>query len=145
MTFPLEFLLTYIAGYQQHLSKVPSNNKHPNSIDKVSEGLVGQSIASAYPNGVMGTLSLMAGLVWYLVNKSATPVVKMRNNSESNRSGDDDSDIDEASIENAISQLADYWMGSLKQDDCQQRAVCELVSQSHWLSTAARWSQSAYW
>lgn len=97
-----------------------------------------QSIASAYPNGVMGTLSLMAGLVWYLVNKSATPVVKMRQHSDSNSSEED------GSPQNAINQLADYWLGSLKQNDCQQRAVCELVSQSPWLSSVTRWGQSAY-
>ena len=51
---------------------------HINQLDKVSDPVIGQSIATAYPNGVMGTLSLLAGVVWYLVNKSATPVVKMR-------------------------------------------------------------------
>ena len=129
------------AGYQQHLSKVPNKNKHPNQIEeKISDGLATQSIASAYPNGVMGTLSLMAGLVWYLVNKSATPVVKMRQHSESNTS--DEEDINSA--QNGINLLADYWLGSLKQSDCQQRAICELVSQSSWLSSATRWGQAAY-
>ncbi len=88
----------------------------------------------------MGTLSLMAGLVWYLVNKSATPVVKMRQYSDSNTS--DEEDINSA--QNGISQLAEYWLGSLKEADCQQRAICELVSQSSWLSSATRWSQAAY-
>lgn len=88
----------------------------------------------------MGTLSLMAGLVWYLVNKSATPVIKMRQNSD----GYFNNDEDESQSQTAINQLADYWLGSLKQTDCQQRAICELVSQSSWLSSATRWSQSAY-
>lgn len=127
------------AGYQQVVTKIP-DKKHQYDIDKVADGLAAQSIASAYPNGVMGTLSLMAGLVWYLVNKSATPVIKMRQNS----GGYFDNSEEDSSTQTAINQLADYWLGTLKQTDCQQRAVCELVSQSSWLSSATRWSQSAY-
>ena len=112
-----------------------------------------QSIASAYPNGVMGTLSLMAGLVWYLVNKSATPVVKMRQDSSSGRTavatttfGDDEdhqhqqqqllTEVNRITTggmtvdDLATRQLMDYWMSSLKENDCQLRAVCELVSES---------------
>lgn len=127
------------AGYQQHVTKRPVK-QHENEIDKMADGLAGQSIASAYPNGVMGTLSLMAGLVWYLVNKSATPVIKMRQHSDGFFGNTDDDSF----AQTAINQLADYWLGSLKQTDCQQRAICELVSQSSWLSSATRWSQSAY-
>ncbi|XP_045029342.1 uncharacterized protein LOC116924091 isoform X2 [Daphnia magna] len=127
------------AGYQQHVTKRPVK-QHENEIDKMADGLAGQSIASAYPNGVMGTLSLMAGLVWYLVNKSATPVIKMRQHSDGFFGNMDDDSF----AQTAINQLADYWLGSLKQTDCQQRAICELVSQSSWLSSATRWSQSAY-
>lgn len=86
----------------------------------------------------MGTLSLMAGLVWYLVNKSATPVVKMRQHSDSSGANEDDPHIQ------TINQVADYWLGSLKLSDCQQRAVCELVSQSAWLSSATQWTRSVY-
>lgn len=106
----------------------------------MADGLGAQSIASAYPNGVMGTLSLMAGIAWYLINKSATPVVKMRQHSDSNPS----ENYFNSPAQNAINQLAEYWLGSLKQTDCQQRAVCELVSQSQWLLSATRWGQSAY-
>lgn len=131
------------AGYQQLVTKIP-DKKHQYDIDKVADGLAPQSIASAYPNGVMGTLSLMAGLVWYLVNKSATPVIKMRQNSRGYSDSYSNNQDEESSTQTAINQLADYWLGSLKQTDCQQRAVCELVSQSSWLSSATRWSQSAY-
>ena len=133
------FFFFYKAGYQQLVTKIPKK-QHQNDIDKVADGLAPQSIASAYPNGVMGTLSLMAVLVWYLVNKSATPVIKMRQNSD----GYFNNDEDESQSQTAINQLADYWLGSLKQTDCQQKAICELVSQSTWLSSATRWSQSAY-
>lgn len=137
------FLSLDQAGYQQLVTKIP-DKKHQFDIDKVADGLAPQSIASAYPNGVMGTLSLMAGLVWYLVNKSATPVIKMRQNSRGYSDSYSNNEDEESLTQTAINQLADYWLGSLKQTDCQQRAVCELVSQSSWLSSATRWSQSAY-
>jgi len=129
---------------------IQPQQQHP-AQDKVADIVGAQSIASAYPNGVMGTLSLMAGLVWYLVNKSATPVVKMRQDSSSGRTavattfGDDEDHHHHQQLltevnrittggmkvdDLATRQLMDYWMSSLKENDCQLRAVCELVSES---------------
>ena len=78
----------------------------------------------------MGTLSLMAGLVWYLVNKSATPVVKMRQSSSSGSGRTASGEEDDSMTADAVQQLMDYWMSSLKESDCQLRAICELVSES---------------
>jgi len=116
--------------------------KHPNSIDKVSDIAGPQSIASAYPNGVMGTLSLMAGLVWYMVNKSATPVIKMRSSSTSSR--EQDSEDSTMEIPAKFNELVNHWWDSLKQTDCQQRAVCELVTEYPFISKATRWSKSVF-
>lgn len=118
-------------GYSPY-QKYPS--RHPNNIDKVSEGP--QSIASAYPNGALGTLSLLAGVAWYLINRSATPVVKMRQNSDDARAEDDDPF--------GINHVLDYWSESLRHTDCQQRAVCEIVAQSPLLSSATQWSRDLY-
>lgn len=107
--------------------------QHPGQ-DKVADIVGAQSIASAYPNGVMGTLSLMAGLVWYLVNKSATPVVKMRLDSSSGRTSSDEQQPGNRITTGgmAVDDSAATWqlMAALKENDCQLRAVCELVSES---------------
>lgn len=116
-------------SYQKH----PSH--HPNYIDKVSEGP--QSIASAYPNGALGTLSLLAGVAWYLINRSATPVVKMRQHSDGNSQPDEEDPF-------GVNHILDYWSESLRHSDCQQRAVCEIVAQSPLLSSAAQWSRDLY-
>lgn len=87
----------------------------------------------------------MAGLVWYMVNKSATPVVKMRQYSgSSSRESDEDDSKPETAEMAAFNELMDHWWTSLKQTDCQQRAICELVSEYSLFSSAARWSKSAF-
>ena len=121
---------------------------HPNHLEKVSPGA--QSIAATYPNGVMGTLSLLAGVVWFLVNKSATPVVKMRSGDDA-----DDNDLDSDAVMDVVRPL-DLRLASLLlhlpqvykkhggtwSGECQRRATCEILAQYPLLSN--RFAQSLF-
>ena len=121
---------------------------HPNHLEKVSPGA--QSIAATYPNGVMGTLSLLAGVVWFLVNKSATPVVKMRSGDDA-----DDNDLDSDAVMDVVRPL-DLRLASLLlhlpqvykkhggtwSGECQRRAACEILAQYPLLSN--RFAQSLF-
>jgi len=98
------------AQFQQHQLQGTGATK---AQDKVSS--VTQSLASAYPNGVMGAISLVAGIVWFLVNKSATPVVKMRSDDEYARAA----------------QFPFDWtfLASIQDPHCRKRAACDLVNE----------------
>ena len=93
-------------------------SKTKNQAQKLDDKEIGDPLAPlASPNGVMGVLSVVAGIVWFMVNKSATPVVKMRA----------DSDAREASGGVNVQHLEASW--ALQDAQCRRRAVCDLVNQ----------------
>lgn len=105
-----------------HKRRKPQRNKplKTTEVEKISEEAENSLAPSASPNGVMGVVSLVAGIVWFLVNRSATPVVKMRS----------DSDARDASDELDFQRLTASWsLASLQDAQCRRRAVCDLVNQ----------------
>ena len=93
-------------------------------VEKIDDDEEDSLTSLSSPNGVMGVVSLVAGIVWFLVNKSATPVVKMRA----------DSDARDASDRVNLEQLTSAWSptwspASLQDPQCQRRAICDLVNQ----------------
>ena len=94
-------------------------NQRPN-IDKIS--VVQPSHQSpAFPGA---TLSLLAGLAWLFISKTATPVVRMRS-SDSPADGE----------QRLLSQVtwSDKWE-MFQSKECRQLAVCEMISKNPTLS-----------
>lgn len=116
---------TMIAPYKKrrpNRPKIPQKTKA--EVEKIDDDEEDSLTSLSSPNGVMGVVSLVAGIVWFLVNKSATPVVKMRA----------DSDARDASDRVNLEQLTSAWSptwspASLQDPQCQRRAICDLVNQ----------------
>ena len=123
-----DYLFNYVGvGVEQKVSQ------QQHSMEKLSDASL--SLASAYPNGVMGIISLVAGVIWFFVNKSATPVIKMR-------SGQEDNGSSPSAARTQQEQLDWVWL-SLQDVECQRRAICDVVSEYPSLVPLARFIESS--